>query len=294
MAESTSIAISPGNQEARLSPRETYEGSFSVINPFPNAEPISFRVKVAPFTVEDENFTLDFEDKTDYSQIVDWITLETTTGELASHDSQVEVKYKITVPADAPAGGQYAAFLVRALPPEDTTEYDSSAAIKSTSQVAMLLYATVAGETRVEGKVLENNISPVYLDTPLKTSVFLGNTGNVHSRATITLRVYPLFSDEEIYTTEETPETLLVLPGAHTFSERTWQETPRLGLYRVEQEVDFAGLYTIDSQTVLVAPTWLILLVFLFIVGLFYWLIDHLRFYRRSSRKSTKKVAERS
>lgn len=287
MAESASIAISPGAQEVSLTPGETYEGSFLVLNPFPDTSAVNFRIKAAPFTVEDEDFSLDFEDLTDLSQIVDWITLETSEGRLDERDS-VDIKYTITVPTDAPAGGQYAAFLVRAVPADDATEQDSSTAIKSTSQVAMLLYSTVAGETRIEGKVVENNISPVYLDTPVKTSLLLSNTGNVHSRASTVLRIYPLFSNEEVYSTEETPETTLVLPNARAYSEKTWSETPLLGLFRVEQEVDFAGIYTVNSKTVLIAPTWFVVLAVLFLVAIFYYFIDHFYLYKNRQKKPKK------
>jgi len=287
MAESLAIAVSPGAQEISLLPGEIYEGEFLVLNPFPENGEMNFKISVAPFTVEDEDFSLDFDDKTDLSQITDWISLETSTGTLSEYNS-VAIRYRIAVPTDAPAGGQYAAFLVRGIPADESAQHDSSASIRSASQVAMLLYATVAGETRVEGKVVENNISPVYLNTPVKTSVLLSNTGNVHSRASTTLRIYPLFSNEEVYTTEETPETTLVLPNSRAFSEKTWEETPLLGLFRVEQEVDFAGIYTVKSKTVLIAPTWFVILAALFIVAVFYAFIERLALRKNRQKKSKK------
>ncbi len=291
MQQGAAVAVSPGAQEIALTPGEVYEGSFTVLNPFVDSGVVSYHISVAPMSVEDEQFSLDFDDFTDTSQIVDWVELETVTGTLDERASAT-INYKIAVPADAPAGGQYAAFLVRAESGDAVTEANSIASIRSTTQVAMLLYSTVAGETRVEGTVLENNISPVYLDSPVKTSVFLSNTGNVHARAGVTLRVYPLFSDEEIYSTEEQPNTTLVLPNARAYSEMTWEETPQLGLFRIEQEVDYAGLYTRRTQTVLVAPVWFIVLAVLFLLAVSYAIVERVFLYK-TRRKNPKKVQKR-
>jgi len=287
-SRSLSIAISPGSQEVSLVPGETYEGSFTVLNPFPDAAQVGFRVRVAPMTSEDETFSLDFDDATDFSQIVNWVTLEPDSGALDGHTS-TEIHYRISVPADAPAGGQYAAFLVQALPNDPAPAESSTATVKSSSQIAMLLYATVAGETRIEGTVVEHSLAPVYLDAPLKTTLLLSNTGNVHSRATVTLRVFPLFSSEEVYSTEETPTYKTVLPGSRLLFEQVWDETPKLGLYRVEEEVDFAGIYTVESRVVLFAPFWFVILAFLFLVAIFYGLIERLSLRKKSKKKVRKK-----
>lgn len=264
-----SVAVSPGILDAYLSPGEIFEGEFKVLNPSLSGETISYAIKPAPMTVEDELYSLDFEDITDYSQVLDWIEIEEPTGVLAPHEEKT-IKFRISVPEDAPAGGQYAAFLVSANTPDGEEKNANGVAIKSKSQIAVLFYSTVAGETRIEGKVIENNIYGFYLNQPIKVSSLISNTGNVHIPATYTLRIFPLFSDEEIYTNEEFPETNTVIPGTRLYTEKTWEDTPRLGIYQVEQEIDFGDIITVEKKLTVVCPTWFLILVVAFLASVIF------------------------
>lgn len=287
MSGGASIAVSPGAQDIFLLPSTTYEGEFSILNPFTDDGSIRYTVKVAPFTVEDEHFTLDFEDKTDASQIVDWITLETSEGVLEGHAETV-IRYKITVPEDAPAGGQYAAFLVRSEPAEASTPTQENVSIRSTSQVAMLLYSTVAGETRTSGEVLDNSVNMFYLGTPIKVSSLLKNTGNVHIPVAYTLKIFPLFSGEEVFTNEENPARSTLIPNTSLYSEKTWEETPLLGVYRVVQEISFAGETDVRETISLVCPLWFLFLILAFLGTIIYWFID------RTRKRKVKKYLEKA
>ena len=92
-----SVAVSPGILDAYLSPGEIFEGEFKVLNPSLSGETISYVIKPAPMTVEDELYSLDFEDITDYSQVLDWIEIEESTGVLAPHEEKT-IKFRISVP----------------------------------------------------------------------------------------------------------------------------------------------------------------------------------------------------
>lgn len=280
---SSPLAVSPGLIEVALTPGEVYEGDFSVLNPA-TADVVSrYSISAAPLNFFDESYTPTFSDPSDYNQIVDWIEIESPKGELAPQEKRT-VHYKITVPADAPAGGQYASFLVAA---EDTGSSDQteSVAVSAKSQIAILLYSTVAGETREEGTVIENNVSFFYLDRPIKTSSLVINSGNVHIPAKYTLRVYPLFSSEEIYTNEESPKISSVIPDTTLYNEKVWEDTPLLGIYRIEQEIDFADKYSVKSTIALVAPTWFVVLVLLFLAAVIYAFVDRAK--KRKQEKQT-------
>ena len=269
-ASSSPLAVSPGFIEVALTPGQTYEGEFLILNPAVDNTTSHYLVSVGSLAYNDASYSPDFNDFSDYNQIVDWISIESPKGELAPQDKRA-IKFKITVPADAPAGGQYASLLVSSEDPS-ASDQTSGIAVAARSRIAILLYSTVSGQTREEGAVLENNVPGVFFNQPIKTSSLITNTGNVHIKARYTLRVYPLFSDEELYTNEESPVLNTVIPDTTLYSEKVWSDTPLLGLFRVQQEIDFNGQLSTQETITLVAPTWFVILATLFLASVFYFL----------------------
>lgn len=279
---SSPLAVSPGLIEVSLlTPGQVYEGEFTVLNPTLDGATSRYSITVSPLTFDDEYYSPAFDDASDFNQIVDWVEIAEPNGELAPQERHT-VKYKITVPEDAPAGGQYMSFLVSA---EDSAASGQSEgiAVAARSRIAILLYSTVAGETREEGNVIENNVPGIVFDQPIKTSSLIINSGNVHIKAKYTLRIYPLFGGEEVYTNEESPVVSTVIPDTTLYNEKVWEDTPALGLYRVEQEIDFGDRIDRQETVTLVAPLWFIILAFLFIASVMYGLIE-----RISKRKEAK------
>ena len=280
---SSPLAVSPGLIEVSLTPGEVYEGDFCVLSPATSDIVSRYSVSVAPLNFFDESYTPTFSDPSDYNQIVDWTEIESPKGELVPQEKR-QIHFKITVPEDAPAGGQYASFLVAADDPE-TSDQTESIAVSAKSQIAVLLYSTVAGETREEGTVIENNVGAFFFDQPIKTSSLVINSGNVHIPAKYTLRIYPLFSNEEIYTNEESPKISSVIPDTTLYNEKIWNDTPLLGVFRVQQEIDFGDKYNVKESLVLVAPGWFLILVGLFLASIIYAFVD-----RTKKRKQGQKA----
>ena len=280
---SSPLAVSTGLIEVALTPGEVYEGDFLVLNPATENIISRYSITAAPLNFFDESYTPAFTDPSDYNQIVDWVEIAEPKGELNPQEKHT-IHYKITVPEDAPAGGQYMSFLVAATD-DATSNQQESAAVTAKSRIAILLYSTVAGETREEGTVIENNVGAFFFDQPIKTSSLVINSGNVHIPAKYTLRIYPLFSNEEIYTNEESPKISSVIPDTTLYNEKTWEDTPLLGLFRVEQEIDFGDKYNVKSNLVLVAPTWFVIVCLLFLTALIYAIIDRVK-----KRKEEKKA----
>ncbi len=280
---SSPLAVSTGLIEVALTPGEVYEGDFLVLNPATENIISRYSITAAPLNFFDESYTPAFTDPSDYNQIVDWVEIAEPKGELKPQEKHT-IHYKITVPEDAPAGGQYMSFLVAAAD-DATSNQQESAAVTAKSRIAILLYSTVAGETREEGTVIENNVGAFFFDQPIKTSSLVINSGNVHIPAKYTLRIYPLFSNEEIYTNEESPKISSVIPDTTLYNEKTWEDTPLLGLFRVEQEIDFGDKYNVKSNLVLVAPTWFVIVCLLFLAALIYAIIDRVK-----KRKEEKKA----
>ena len=280
---SLSIGVSKGIEKIELSPGETFSGEFTIIN-LSSTDSVPFLIKIAPYSVNDKTYDANFADYDDYNQIMDWITLEFSSGELEPGEKRV-VPYEISVPENAPAGGQYLSFLVEIV---ETDAEAKSLTLSTKSQVASLLYASISGETIKTAEVRENKINFLYLDKPISTSSLIENLGNVHVDAEYVLKIYPLFSNEEIYSTEESPVRNTLLPETLLSSEKSWEETPRLGFFRVVQEIEIpeANESSLAEKIVFVSPTWFLVLVSLFIFSMIFWI-----FFRVRERKQNIKLS---
>ena len=290
--KTVSLGVSPGLIRVdELAPGEIFEGEFYIMNSSQGDATQSYSIVAAPLAFENINYDLSFSERNDFNQIVDWIEIEDGQGVLSPQERRA-IKFRIAVPDAAPAGGQYASFLVS---PNYATEAGSRSqgvSVENKSQIAILLYTTVDGETRREGTVLENRVAPLYLNRPIKTSSLVENTGNVHLPISYTLRIFPLFSNEEIYTNEENLEEKLVIPDTELYQEKTWEETPLLGLFRVQQDIDFGDRIDRKETVTLVAPTWFIILAFLFIASVMYGLIERISKLKEAKSQHQENLAK--
>ncbi|MBR2587334.1 hypothetical protein IKE71_03115 [Candidatus Saccharibacteria bacterium] len=254
------FAISPMYQQITLTPGETYTGNFEVINPGDNTIDFRYTVRVEPFSVEGLD-DLSFTANGSYNQIVDWIELSHTEGIISPNETE-EVRFTINVPEDAPAGGQYAAIMVTS---EEYRLDNSTVDLREKYEASHLLYTEVAGETSRKGSINNVSVPGFLLSGNITGSASIVNEGNVHSQATHTLQVFPLFSSEEIYTNEENPKGVWVMPGNTAFSSISWDETPSLGIFHVIYNVAYEGVESKVDKLVIICPLWLLLIIFLVI-----------------------------
>ena len=193
----------------------------------------------------------------------------------------------ITVPKNAPAGGQYLSFLT-------TTEMDgkeeneekngeTNTMIDEIKRVAHLVYAEVAGATVKKGEIADANVPGFLFSGKIKGSSSVTNQGNVHGTATYKLQVFPLFSNEEVYTNEEDPTTLTILPNRTVYDELTWDETPSFGIFNVVYSVEFQGSTAEVKKMVIVCPMWLLFVVIFAVVALIIFIVIKVK--KRGSRK---------
>ena len=272
------IGVYPGFEEIYLEPGGTYEGTFWVINSGEDTdEPVDYRIAATPLTISSDG-TTDYSIENDRTQISSWITFDKKFGTVTPGTRQ-EIKYFITVPEDAPVGGQYCAATVRIDQPRQDSEGVHVGAIY---QVANLLYATVAGDLDFSGEVVSNTIHPIFLSSKITTAAAVRNTGNTHLDATSFIRVYEIFSDEEVYSSEEDIVTAKVIPGTTKTLINTWTGSPQLGIFRVIQTVSVADDVSTESSLVFVAPLWFLAIWFIFITSCIFWFI-----FRRKARKDS-------
>lgn len=278
------LQISPVRLDLDLEPGTTSTGTFEVQNT--GLKAYDFVLGVDPYSVTDENYSIDSETRTAYTDIVDWITFSPNEGHVEPNQNQ-EITVTVTVPDDVPAGGQYAmiyAEMVR----DDELE---STGVAVNHRVALLVFSEVEGNTRREGQVLETKIPTILFNPPITATSLVENTGNVHATAYYTLQVFPLFGDEEVYTNEENPATLTILPETQRFNSISWDGAPQLGIFRVRETVTILDDTQTIEKIVFLCPIWFLFLILLIIFFVIFWLVSRAR-SRKSTGKHTTKTTE--
>ncbi len=275
------LQISPTDLRLSLEPGQTYTETFEVQNT--GAKGYSFAIGVTPFSVNNENYEPNMTDQGAYNDIVDWVSFSTTEGYVESSE-EYEVTVTITVPEDVPAGGQYAAIYAQLLSGDDSESEGNNVSINQ--RVALVLYTDVAGETRQEGEIIEVKIPTFLFNPPISGTSLVENTGNVHASAEYILQVFPLFSDEEVFTNEENPEVLTILPETRRFNTISWEGSPQLGIFRVRQTVRIFDEEEIIEKIVFLCPIWFLFVILLIIFCAIFWLITRMRARGRQSRSS--------
>ena len=294
-APETSMFVSPMSQKIILIPGETYEGTIKVANAATSKIDLSYTVDVESFSQDrsteknDDYGSVDLTARTSRNQIVDWITLDRSGGSIAPNHSDV-VTFRINVPENAPAGGQYATIVFL-----DTTDYgnkgDGNVIIESQTQMASIIYANVAGETIEKGSITENNFSSFLLNNTLEATSMTRNEGNIYTDAEYILQVWPLFSDEEVCTNEEAPDTKLVLPDTERYNMQTC-ELPSVGVYKVKQIVKIFGEESIVEKTIIYCPIWLLFIILFVIAAIIIWIVMRVRSRNKSARRATATKSE--
>ena len=233
-----------------------------------------------------EDYSPSYEGLTNYTQIAEWITFDTktATGKLQPGTS-VDVAYTVNVPKDAPAGGQYAALMAQT---EDGN--DANATVAVVHRVGMILYAAVPGDTHETGEIIKNTVNTFYFNPPLTVSSLVKNTGNVEQTANYTVKIYPLFSNEAVFSTEENragENQLDIIPDTSRFNSITWEGAPRIGIFSVEQTIEFAGQVSTNKKLVLICPLWLLFVIFAMLFFIIFWLVSRARDRKRQATRSS-------
>lgn len=281
--DASAFGLSPMNQTVVLNPGETYRDTIIITNPSTSEEDFHYKIEVTPYDVDSDNVDL-YDSYSDRNMIVEWITIVNDETGVVRPNESVELEYEVNVPEDAPAGGQYAA--IRVSSDEDADSKDDAYGIRENMAIAYLLYAEIAGETVRQGEIISASVPGFLFSGNIKGTSEIKNTGNVHGFAHYTLKIYPLFSGEEVYTNEEEPESAVILPDKTLYHETSWEGTPMIGIYNVVYTAEFEGVTTEVSKLVIKCPIWLLFVILAVIAALVIWIVMKIRFGKKKSKKS--------
>lgn len=266
------IQISPVKIELDLKPGKTSEAKFKVQNT--GNKTFDYRMGVRPFSVSGDDYKQDINSETKYNDIVKWISFSEPEGTIEA-DHEVEMTITVKVPKDVPAGGQYAMVTAGMIEPASES---AGSGITAEKQVGMLVYSkNVEGETRQAGKIVENKVPSFMFAPPIQATSVVENTGNVHADATYVMQVYPLFSDEEVYSNEESPETRTILPETRRLNTMSWDGAPQLGIFKVKQTVKFLGEESVTEKMVFICPLWFLFIILAIIFLAIFWIVSRTR-----------------
>ena len=275
--QKTFLQVSPSKQQlGGLEPGEVREGSFKVQNI--GAGAFDFKVYASSYEVKGENYDPGFDGSKDGLKIANWFTFSQDTGHLES-DTEVTINYTIRVPQNAPGGGQYGAIMV-----ETVKENDDKSNIQAISRVGMVIYSHINGEINRCTRILENKLPSFLFNPPIFGESRVENCGNVDAELSVSLKVYPFFSNEEIYTNEEKPTVLNTLPATKRYHKELWTNSPAIGIFNVEQIIKYGSETKTERKLVIVCPVWLIVLIVLFILSVIFWLVARNRERKTNSR----------
>lgn len=256
------LEISPVSTRVSLNQKEQKPGTIEVKN-YGN-EPLNIKVYPTPFSNADGN--RNFKNESDYTKISHWIKIKDDSGNyqdsvtftMAPKQTKT-ISYKIDVPSNAPAGGQYATIFFESLDDQKNEE-----SIKTTTRVGMLIYANVAGELIREANIINVRTNSFITSDNLKVSYTVENKGNIDFQASTTLQVSSLFGRQLYNDTQLTT----VFPDSSENVEFEWKDTPGFGLYNLHYKIRALDQTIEKNELILVASPFALIITGILIVVL--------------------------
>lgn len=263
--------ISPGQKNlGTVQPGDVKTGSFSIENT--GTEEFSISIDFTPYGVVGENYDPVYDQATKYTDITKWIKTDLDHATIKSGE-EIDINYTVKVPSDAHGGMQAGTIMV-------TMENDAAqteTGIDTIRRLGYLVFGNVEGEVERSAKILDNNIPGIILKPDLSVTSLIENTGNVYGVAEYKVQIFPLFSNEEVFTNEEKPVENVIFPETKRFNAVTWEDTPALGIYRVRQTVQLFDAESTEEKYVLIIPLWLLITILAILFLAIFWIVSRVR-----------------
>ena len=285
------LAMSPMSsaRNEMKKPGSSYSGRFRLRQT--GKETNEVFVSIAPYSIVDdgENYDRkDYDSQNAYTKITGWVSLELEEGcEVNRREEgkiyltmrskeECYIKYSVEVPADAYGGSQHASILAQTVP--SVQDMEGSGIINS-YRIGYFLAADIDGPgAKTEGKVVEITIPQMLFTPPVRSSILVKNTGSLDFDVNYKMTVKNFFGEKEAYSKEN---KVIVLAETSRRISDEWEGSPRLGLFRVTEEVTLLGETTTLTKVVLVVPLALLVVLIAVIVLLALWIYVKVKKARR-------------
>lgn len=262
------LGVTPTQSDlGTIEPGKSYSSSFKIKNRGSSAS--EYEIDFAPYSVRGERYEPVYDEESVYTEIASWINVSKGSGELSA-GAEEEITFTVQVPENAHGGAQSAIIVIRL----KNDGQSSGTAVNTVQQLGYIVFGNVDGEITKTGKVLENKVPSFLFNPPIMGTSVVENTGNVYTVAKYTLQVFPLFSDEEVYTNEEEPEDNVIFPETKRYNEVTWEGAPHLGIFKVRQTVKIFDDEGVTEKIVFLCPLWFLFIVLLLIFLTIFWIVS--------------------
>lgn len=288
------LQISPVSNRVTLKPSgsEPLTYTFNVDNI--GTEEFKYKIYAAPYSVANGSYEIDFSSETPRTQISRWITFQDKDGEYKKEvtysikpGEKQSIAYKITVPDNIPAGGQYATIFAEADSGKDNASL--STGIKTVSRVGLVVYGRTEGDTDDNAEIRDFKLSSFLTGGNINTSAVVENKGNTDFSTTYSLVVKKFFGD----TAYEKTKTYDVLPDTYRDISIEWAKdedddsstgTPAFGIFHVTSTVTALNEKHEETKLVLIIPFFMIIIAVVLLTIMIVWLIILIK--KRRAQKS--------
>ena len=243
-----SITLSPVSRTYKVDPGSTQNDKLTIVND--GASDYTFKVYMAPYSVNDEGYDPDFSSVRKNTDIESWVQFEKNSY-FAKAGETITVDYKFVVPKTAFPGGHYGVIFAETQPAGDL----DSTGVERKKRVGAIIYATVNGDYKTGGNVLIIDTPKFQFTPPLKSALTIENTGNADFAAKTSHIVTDVFGNKKY----ESEKTYQILPQTSRKMPLEWAQAPSFGLFKVTVATQFLNKNEIRSNYVLMAPIWIYL-----------------------------------
>lgn len=283
------LQVSPVANRVTLNPGDELPYTMQVDNI--GSQKFKFRVYAAPYSIQNENYEVNFSAETNRTQISRWIKfnqnkdakkdsekrwVEEATFEVEPGEHQV-VEYLISVPKDIPDGGQYATIFAESVPESDS----EITGVRTISRVGLILYGNTLGKTVEKSTVSDIDLSSFIINGKITAKADIKNEGNTDFTATMSMKIEKLIGGPVAEISNPYP-MLPDSPARH--AELAWEDTPVFGIFKVKATVKALGETKEVSKIVIIMPIFIIIIMVILLTIIITWLILIIR--KRRAQKS--------
>lgn len=276
------LTVSPATTSVSLKPGASIDYTLVVNNE--KDESLDITAYAAPYSIQNEEYDVDFEKETPRTQLSRWIEFVNADGSTTKEykatipaNTKSNIIYRVNIPNDIPAGGQYASIFVQT---GDNTKPLETSGLQAVSRVGMIVYGRSSGETDECAEITENTVPTFLLNGPLTASALIKNLGNTDIEVNYSFTVTSIVGAELYHSEGKEP----ILPDASRRIKQQWENAQPMGLFRVSYKIETLGETRETTRLVIILPVYMIVLALFVLTLLIVWIIILIR--KRRERKS--------